>query len=105
MLQAAMGLTPGAATGATPQASTDTGYAGLNLAGLGGGGGTGVNWGLIDAIRRNRAVQALKMQQAFKGGGQMGGQLAQLGGKLWGQQPVDTLGMLGDEPLIGSMGV
>jgi len=85
ILQAAMGLTPGAATGATPQASTDTGYAGLNLAGLGGGGGTGVNWGLIDAIRRNRAAQALRTQQAIQGGSQLGGQLTQGAGKLYGQ--------------------
>jgi hypothetical protein len=72
---------------------------------MGGGGGTGINWGLIDAIRRNRAAQALQLQQALKGGMQLGGQLAGLGGNLWGQRPVDTLGTLGDEPLIRSMGV
>jgi len=96
-LQAAMSLTSGATDSGSP-------YSGLNLASLAQP-SVGTNWGLINAIQRNRAAQALRMQQALKGGGQMGGQLASLGGKLWGQQPVDTLGTLGDEPLIGSMGV
>jgi hypothetical protein len=102
-LQAAMAIYQNALGTGSQEGSSP--YSALNLATLGGGGGMGIDYGLINAIRRNRAAQALKIQQAFKGGSQMGGQLAQLGGKLWGQQPVDTLGTLGDEPLIGSMGV
>jgi hypothetical protein len=66
-------------------AAGGSGYSGLNLASLGSIGGTGINYGLIDAIRRNRAAQALQMQQALKGGMQLGGQLAGAGGKLYGQ--------------------
>jgi hypothetical protein len=67
-------------------AAGGAGYSGLNLASLGStGGGTGINYGLIDAIRRNRAAQALQLQEALKGGMQLGGQLAGAGGKLYGQ--------------------
>jgi hypothetical protein len=81
-LKAAMGISdtsPGAA-------ASDSGYSSLNLASMGsGGGGTGINYGLIDAIRRNRAAQSLQMQEALKGGMQLGGQFAGAGGKLYGQ--------------------
>jgi hypothetical protein len=101
--------TTGGGTAMAPggtQAGQSTDYASLNLPSImGAGGGGGINYGLIDAIRRNRAAQALQLQQALKGGMQLGGQLAGLGGNLWGQRPVDTLGTLGDEPLISSMGV
>jgi hypothetical protein len=81
-LKAAMGFsdTSPAAT------ASDSGYSGLNLASLGStGGGTGINYGLIDAIRRNRAAQSLQMQEALKGGMQLGGQFAAAGGKFYGQ--------------------
>jgi len=81
-LKAAMGISdtsPGAA-------ASDSGYSGLNLASLGStGGGTGINYGLIDAIRRNRAAQALQMQQALKGGMELGGGLVGAGSKLYSQ--------------------
>jgi hypothetical protein len=73
-----------AATG--PGAASGPGSYGLNLANTGStGGGTGINYGLIDAIRRNRAAQSLQMQEALKGGMQLGGQFAGAGGKLYGQ--------------------
>jgi hypothetical protein len=78
-LQAAISATTG------PGAASDSGYSGLNLASLGSAGGTGINYGLIDAIRRNRAAQSLQMQEALKGGMQLGGQLVGAGGKLYGQ--------------------
>jgi hypothetical protein len=73
-----------AATG--PGAASSPSYSGLNLANLGStGGGTGINYGLIEAIRRNRAAQSLQMQEALKGGMQLGGQFAGAGAKLYSQ--------------------
>jgi hypothetical protein len=70
----------------SPGAASGPGSYGLNLASMGStGGGTGINYGLIDAIRRNRAAQSLQMQQALQGGMQLGGQLVGAGGKLYGQ--------------------
>jgi hypothetical protein len=73
-----------AATG--PGAASGPGSYGLNLASLGStGGGTGINYGLIEAIRRNRAAQSLQMQEALKGGMQLGQGLVGTSGKLYGQ--------------------
>jgi hypothetical protein len=74
-LQAATALSGGAASG----------YSGLNLAPTSGSAGSGINYGIIDAIRRNRAAQALQMQQALKGGMQLGGGLVGAGNKLYDQ--------------------
>jgi hypothetical protein len=79
-LQAAISATTGPGA-----AASDSGYSGLNLASTGPTGGTGINYGLIDAIRRNRAAQALQMQQALKGGMELGGGLVGAGGKFYGQ--------------------
>jgi hypothetical protein len=85
-LQAAMAIFQNASGTSPAAAASGPGYSGLNLASLGStGGGTGINYGLIDAIRRNRAAQALQMQQALKGGMQLGGGLVGAGGKLYGQ--------------------
>jgi hypothetical protein len=74
-LQAATALSGGAAPG----------YSGLNLAPTSGSAGSGINYGIIDAIRRNRAAQALQLQQALKGGMQLGGGLVGTGNKLYDQ--------------------
>jgi hypothetical protein len=100
--------TTGGGTATAPgggQAAQGADYASLNLPSIMGAGGGGINYGLIEAIRRNRAAQALGLRNAFAGGTQFGSQLAQGAGNLWGQRPVDTLGTLGDEPLVRSMGV
>jgi hypothetical protein len=70
------------------------GYASLNLAGAGGGGGMG-NYGLIQAIRLNRARQALAIQNAAKAGGQLAQGALQLPGLSGMFNPGTSAGMSG----------
>jgi hypothetical protein len=85
-LQAAMGLSggaPSAAVGsaaASPQAEAGAGDGGFGLSPSSIGTVAG-NFALIDAIRRNRAAQALSLQNAVK----FGGQLGSAAGKAYGQ--------------------
>jgi hypothetical protein len=87
LLKAAMALSGGIPQPRDPQADQGTDYASINLPSAMGGAGVGINYGLIDAIRRNRAAQALNVANAIKFGGQLGGLGAQAYNKFTNFNP------------------
>ena len=99
LMQAALALNqPAAAQQSSPlglsAGQSPQNYASLNLAPSAGGGGMG-NYGLIQAIRLNRARQALAIQNASKFGGQLAQGALQLPGVSGMLNPGTSAGLSG----------